>query len=116
MRPGLQNNCEKTLLKKSEEHVCPPPFPKVELPLSNLSGGGTGGCSWGLDLQRNSSPEPCGKPRMAGGKVERGRQQKIHERYQKHQVEEGFPGSLLMLSLSLKAEAAQCFLQGQSGP
>lgn len=73
----------KTLLRKSKEHVCPPPFSKVELPLSNLSGGDTGGCSWGLDLQRNSSPEACGKPRMAGGKVERGKQQDIHERYQK---------------------------------
>lgn len=73
--PGLQNSCEKTFLKTSEGRACPPPFPKVrvELPLSNLSGRDTGECSWGLDLQRNNSAEPCGKPRMAGGEGERER-------------------------------------------
>lgn len=69
---GLQNNCKMTFLKNSKEHAHPPPFPKaqLELPISNLNGRDTGGCSWGLGLQRSNSLEPCGKPGMAGGEVE----------------------------------------------
>lgn len=50
----------------------------------------------------SNSPEPCWKPRVAGGEAERDGQQEIRGRYQKHQVEES---SLFTAGFATDAEA-----------